>query len=294
MKPNLLVSFSGGETSAFMAQWINANWKDKFESIVYVFANTGEEDEETLNFVYKFSKHFGIEVVWLEASVQDGRSGTKAKEVDYYTASRDGSPFEAVIAKYGIPNNTTPHCTRELKERPIKAFAKNCLGWKDYYTAIGIRADEIDRMSETAKEKRLLYPLVSAMPMSKPAINRYWATMPFRLNLTEWQGNCKTCWKKSLRKLTEIAREDPKRFESFKRWEDKYGNYVPASRAHNPKITLPVRFFRGNRSVSDIIKLSEELGKSLVDGNRVYNEAVQYELDLSGGPCGDESCEVNF
>jgi predicted phosphoadenosine phosphosulfate sulfurtransferase len=28
---NLLVSFSGGETSAFMAQWIKANLKDNYQ-----------------------------------------------------------------------------------------------------------------------------------------------------------------------------------------------------------------------------------------------------------------------
>jgi 3'-phosphoadenosine 5'-phosphosulfate sulfotransferase (PAPS reductase)/FAD synthetase len=43
---NLLVSFSGGETSAFMAQWLNNHYEGLgYENIVFVFANTGLENE---------------------------------------------------------------------------------------------------------------------------------------------------------------------------------------------------------------------------------------------------------
>ena len=46
----LLVSFSGGETSAFMAQWLWRHKRDQYD-MVFVFANTGQENEETLDFV---------------------------------------------------------------------------------------------------------------------------------------------------------------------------------------------------------------------------------------------------
>jgi len=64
---------------------------------------------------------------------------------NFTTACRDGEPFEAVIKKYGIPNMDFPHCTRELKIRPIHAFAKVYFGSVDYVSAIGIRADEVDQ-----------------------------------------------------------------------------------------------------------------------------------------------------
>ena len=49
---NLLVSFSGGETSAFMAQWLNNHYEEYgYKNIVFVFANTGLENEQTLEFV---------------------------------------------------------------------------------------------------------------------------------------------------------------------------------------------------------------------------------------------------
>ena len=47
---NLLVSFSGGETSAYLAKWLIDN-KSKAYNMIFVFANTGDEEEETLKFI---------------------------------------------------------------------------------------------------------------------------------------------------------------------------------------------------------------------------------------------------
>lgn len=223
---NLLVSFSGGETSAFMAQWLNNHYEEHgYENIVFVFANTGLENEQTLEFVERCDKHFGLKVQWVEADVQQGiRKGTGYYRTDIDNASRKGEPFEAMIKKYGIPNQAFPHCTRELKQAPIKAFAKDWFNGEKYHTAIGIRQDEADRINAKAREMGFIYPLISSkmIPATKPMINFYWRSMPFRLELKGYQGNCATCWKKADKKLYQIAQENPKAFDFMMQMERKY------------------------------------------------------------------------
>lgn len=55
MRKKLLVSFSGGLTSAYMTKWILDNLSNQYEMIV-VYANTGKEREETLQFVNECDK----------------------------------------------------------------------------------------------------------------------------------------------------------------------------------------------------------------------------------------------
>lgn len=295
-KSKLLVSFSGGETSAYMASWLWKHRQDEYE-MIFVFANTGQENEETLRFVEQCSKHFGFPVVWVEAKVyHNERKGTGYKIVNFITADRDGKPFEETIKKYGIPNMNTPHCTRELKQNPIMAYAKS-IGWKKHYTAIGIRVDECDRINSKAKQMKFIYPLIEnkMQPMTKQKINFWWSQQPFRLQLKGYQGNCITCWKKGDPKLYQIAKDNEMSYNFFGKMELRYEKYVPETRlklmAEQGKLPiLPVRFFRKNRSVQDIINESRSYIKTVNDDSINYN--IQNELfdniDLVGG----ESCEV--
>jgi hypothetical protein len=290
---NLLVSFSGGETSAFMAQWLKNNYKRYgYENIVFVFANTGLENEQTLEFVERCDKHFGFDMQWVEAKIiHEYKKGTRFDFTDFKNASRNGEPFEQMISKYGIPNQANPQCTRELKGAPIAAFGKEWFNSESYHTAIGIRKDEMDRMNDKAKQMGFIYPLISSkmIPTSKPIINIYWRSMPFRLELKGYQGNCATCWKKADKKLYKIAQENPKAFEFMDRMEQKYGDFFPLQRIEKWQIEgkeLPknITFFRNNRSAKQI------LAEAKVWKGIVRNDADQYayQLDLLGG----ESCEV--
>lgn len=293
VKKKLLISFSGGETSAFMLWWLLTQWEDRANwDIVVIFANTGQENEATLLFVKQVAEYFGIEVVWVEAvtNPQNGK-GVTAKVVDYGTASRNGEPFEAMIAKHGIPNTTRSVCSRELKLYAVKAYARQ-IGWKKYYTAVGIRNDEIDRVNKNRIKERIMYPLIELVPMTKPMINAFWAKQPFRLRLKGYEGNCKVCWKKSLRKLMTIAVENPTAFDFFERMEKKYENYVPPTQAHNVKVKPPLRFFRGNMSVADIKKAAENHFEKADDDsvNTIEYKQMMLELDVSNGCI--ESCEV--
>ena len=67
-KEVLFVSFSGGRTSGYMCWWVIQNWADKYD-FIFTFANTGLEDEKTLEFVKECDERFGLSLVWLEAVV---------------------------------------------------------------------------------------------------------------------------------------------------------------------------------------------------------------------------------
>ena len=277
-KKNLLVSFSGGETSAFMAQWIKKHLEDKYDNVVYVFANTGLENEQTLEFVQQCDDYWKFNVQWVETSVyQLERKSSGYWLTDYENAKRKGEPFEAVIQKYGIPNQAFPHCTRELKQNPIKSFAKEWFEGEQYETAIGIRQDEADRMNVKWKENRFIYPLIARdmIPATKPMINFFWKQMDFRLQLKGYQGNCLTCWKKADKKLYQIYKENPTAFEFM----DKMDRQYPLGKDGSKTV-----FFRNHRSATDMMCEAESW-----DG-KIKNDADEYtyQLDLLGG----DSCEV--
>lgn len=276
----LFVSFSGGETSAYMAAWIKGTQMHRYDEVVFVFANTGQEHEATLEFVDRVDREFSLGVRWIEADINvDNPAGSGFREVSLATANRDGAIFAQVCRAYGLPNPSWPHCTRELKTRPMTKYIRS-LGWRagTYDTAIGIRSDELDRVNPRYREKRLWYPLAFENPMTKPDINAFWKGMDFRLQLRGYQGNCKWCWKKSLRKHITLIRESPEIYDVPRELERRYGHI-------NPRPDLPRRvFFRGNRSVDDLFVMAAE--------SDMENAIDDAELDISHG-C-TESCEVQF
>jgi 3'-phosphoadenosine 5'-phosphosulfate sulfotransferase (PAPS reductase)/FAD synthetase len=278
----LLVSFSGGETSAYMIEYIKQNLS--YDQVEYVFTNTGLEHEKTLEFVQKVAKYHKIKVHWIESVVYPGRKGCGFKIVDFETAARNGEPFEESIKKYGIPNASFPHCTRDLKVEPMRRFVKGCLGWTDHETAIGIRADEWDRASAQAEKYRLIYPLIDTV--TKQMVNQYWDKMPFRLEIPGYVGNCTGCWKKTDRKLAQIAIEEPQAFDFFREMEAKYENFVPPSQAKGR--TTPIRFYRQNRTV-DEVTTPRSNHQPLFDERQKGLESLPL-MDLLNS-CSD-SCEV--
>lgn len=290
MKRKGLISFSGGETSAYMAQWLLANESDEYDFKV-VFANTGQELEATLKFVEKCDRLFNLNCTWIESDVQHERGvGTKAKIVNFETASRDGYPFEQVIRKYGIPNMGFPHCSRELKATPIRAYARS-IGWMsgDYDSFIGIRADEFDRATPYSGSDRLLYPLID-LGITKEDINRYWRDMPFRLPIKGYEGNCKTCWKKTNRKLMTIAKHNPEYFEFNRRMEQKYENHQPSGK---DLYSLPARFFRKKLTTQQILDMAQSDFVEATDDRMKFESIHQpslFDLDTSSGCEG--SCEA--
>lgn len=283
MDRKVCISFSGGRTSAFMAFWAKKNID---ADLCFVFANTGCEHEKTLEFVHRCDKEWDLNVVWLEAVVHHGvRKASTHKVVNYETASRKGEPFEEVIKKYTIPNQKFLHCTRELKLNPIKSYLKEKGWWGAHEMAVGIRIDEIDRMQADAKKKRIMYPLISQVPMTKEQISEWWSRQNFDLGIPPILGNCVWCYKKSDRKLMTLAQDDPSIFDFPDRMEREYGDRLIE------KTGKRATFFRLNKSAQDIIAASKEPFERWSEKAPKQN-ALFSELDLAGG-CS-ESCEVEW
>lgn len=253
-KNNLLISFSGGATSGFMLHWILNNWQDRY-NIKVVFANTGKEHEKTFEFINKCSEYFHCEIIWVEAVPNSVKGwAVTHKIVTHETASRNGEPFEAAIKLIGIPSSGNPYCSIQLKNLPIKSYLKS-IGFKKFYTAIGIRADGIDRVNVNFKKKRIVYPLISDVPMNKKMIAQWWLNQPFKLEVSTGLGNCDNCWKMSMKSLIYNAKHYP---ESFKWWDEMVNKYGWAKhRKAQINMKPPFTFYRGNLMVKDIFELTK-------------------------------------
>lgn len=273
-----------------MSRLFQTRWRDRYAEVIKVFANTGEENEQTLAFVDNCDRQFGFNTVWVEVE----RPGPDARHriVTFETASRKGEPYAAIVKHYGIPNSSFPHCTRELKLRPITSYARS-LGWGPgtYDVAVGIRADESSRRSAAAVKAGIVYPLLDWLPTTKADVNTFWKDQPFRLDLAGYQGNCKWCWKKSTRKLLTVMDETPDAFNFPERMESAYGLVGPEFK----KTTAPGYrrvFFRKHMTVADLRAAHAAGG-----WDRAENDAVIYSgrsIPLDQDDDCVESCEVNF
>lgn len=248
----LLISFSGGRTSAFMTLKLLEAVKTKtgpeeFEllhpdGILIAFANTGMEHPGTIAFIRKFDAYigekFGQKVHIVEYGgppYNPGKSKYCFRKKDFGSMSMDGMPALSVAERYGIWNPKFPHCTREMKQTPLHQFGQLTLG-DNYTRAIGFRIDEPERATVA---KGWFYPLISIWPTTKEEVNAFWQTMPFDLEIPDRLGNCIFCFKKSWTKLIQNAREFPEELELMARLERNYGKGQ-------------YTFFRMNKSVQDL------------------------------------------
>ena len=263
---NLLITFSGGRTSAFMAVLLNQLPKYADWNKLFLFANTGKEMPETLDFVNQCANEFDIKIIWLEALVQSGKgNGTQYNVVDYKSASRNGEPFADVISKYGLPSKLWRHCTRELKDQPIHKFAKEHFGGK-YVTALGIRADEKHRISN---KKNHIYPLAE-LNIDEKFIRDWWSKQSFDLKIADYQGNCDLCFLKSKRKKLTILLENPDVADWWNEQEIK--NATPEQSLFDVYRDL---------SIEKLIELSKKPFRKAIDLHELReNEPQLFDMDM--------------
>lgn len=95
MGKNLLVTVSGGRSSAMMAYHIHTSPKYKDYEKAYVFANTGMERPETIDFLNKIEFDWGIPLILIEGTYSNVMGvGVGYKIVDWDTLDMKAKVFE--------------------------------------------------------------------------------------------------------------------------------------------------------------------------------------------------------
>jgi len=205
-----VISFSGGRTSAYLLWRVLQSNHGLPDEAIVCFANTGKEEEATLEFVRDCSVNWNVPIHWVEYRAND----PGFEEVSFETASRNGEPFEQLILKKKyLPNPITRFCTVEMKIKAIQKLLKS-KGWKhnENMDWVGIRADEPRRVAKIARER---LPLVTAGITAKD-VGKFWSEQSFDLGLPNvngktLHGNCDLCFLKGAGQTLSLIAEKPER-----------------------------------------------------------------------------------
>lgn len=250
---NLLVTVSGGRSSAMVARHIQTSEKYKDYNKLYVFANTGQERPQTIDFLKNIVKYWDIDLNIVEGVYSNEISiGVDYKLVDFETMSMNSEPFEGAINHKtkgifkGMPNQNAPYCSEITKTIPSKKFADDIFGVNKYITSIGFRKEDMPKrisLAEIKEDKKRIFPLLTDFeePIGQIQLNKWWDKQPFKLEIHGKYGNCELCWKKSDKTLIENIKFGTRSIDWWRKMEQKYGNTS----------------FRGNKSIDDLVKLAQ-------------------------------------
>ena len=214
-----VINFSGGRTSAYMTKRLI---DEGLENYIVTFQNTGKEMPATLDFINECDKRWGLNIVWLEY-----RYGNNFEVVSYETASRDGRPFDELIAhkKHFLPNQMMRYCTKEMKIETVRRYLQS-IGVKEWTSYNGIRYDEPRRWSKAKNlpsYQEIELPLVKWKTTKGDVLN-WWSEQDFHLMLKQPYGNCDGCFLKGKGKLAIIAKERPELLDWWINHEEKSGS----------------------------------------------------------------------
>lgn len=129
-----ILALSGGKDSSALAIYMRSKGID----MDYVFCDTGEELEETYDYISKLQSFLGKKIAWLKSE----------KDFKYYLDLYNGV----------LPDASTRWCTRMLKLKPYERY----LGSDEVISYVGIRADEAQRKGyiSTKPNIRTVFPFI--------------------------------------------------------------------------------------------------------------------------------------
>ncbi len=131
-----VLSLSGGKDSTALAIFM----RDRLPDVEYVFCDTGEELQETYEYLYKLEAYLGKPIVRLNPD----------------------RPFSHYLDLYRgmLPDARTRWCTRMLKIKPFERYVKD----DAVMSYIAIRADEPQRVGYISTKPNItpVYPFIDA------------------------------------------------------------------------------------------------------------------------------------
>lgn len=140
-----VVSLSGGETSTGP---LPVAVMDEFgkENCAFIFCDTGAEHDDTYRFIRDAKKSLGIEIICLKAVMPEGK-GVTWMEVSTDEIGRDYFAWNQITSRYGNPYMPGgKFCTQQMKGEVFKRYCDNKFGIGSYYTWIGYRHEEGNRI----------------------------------------------------------------------------------------------------------------------------------------------------
>ena len=180
-------------------------------------------------------------------------------------------------------------CNRDMKLTVLTKYADSVFGKDNYSVAVGMRADELDRVRKDYKTNNVFYPLMDRGIVSNDR-NKFWKDQPIQITIPAYKGNCDMCFAKSTRKLMTILKEEPNKSEWWDKMIKYYGSIpLDGKKSYNDlmKQNNGVQtFYRDYNTIDDLVELAKQ------PFTRATDEYI-YESDLFDleDECGS-GCQV--
>lgn len=244
-----------------MAYHIHTSEKYKNYNKAYVFANTGMERPETIEFLRNIQDVWGIPLTLIEGTYSNVMGvAIGYKIVDWNSLDMNAKPFEgAVLHKTkgdfkGLPNQDAPYCSEVMKTIPCNKFAKAIFDNQKFIKAVGFRREDMPKRiswPEIKEDKARIFPLLTDFqePIGIQELNSWWNKQPFQLGINSKFGNCELCWKKSDKNLVDTIKRGSKFIDWWTKMEKQCGNTA----------------FRGNRSIADFVAMANQPSTMSID-----------------------------
>ena len=280
---NIFCSVSAGYSSVMMALKLREWFPD--HNIINVMANTSKERKESLAFMDECDKYYKLNLTWVEAEFHEIGIGTTYNIVKYENLKTKGEIFEEGIKKFGIPNSENKWCNRDLKLVPMKKYADFVFGINNYSIAVGLRADEMDRVRKDYSTNNVFYPLLDRGISSRDR-NKFWFNEPIKIKIPAFKGNCDLCFEKSNRKLITILKEEP---QLSIWWDDMINRYgtikIDGKESYNDLMNKigTQTFYRKYKTIQDLIKMSNNNFTKASDEYIFENDLFDFEGDCGSG-----------